>query len=101
MCLGDGEVRAADDFVYTDPVDGSVSRTQGIGCCSPMARIVYRLSGTGTAGATLMVYIDRFEPNPAHHDEDTQAILRPLIAVTDELAGMGARAGRAAPNVIT
>ncbi len=100
--LGDGEVRAADDFAYTDPVDGSVSRNQGIRVLfADGSRIVYRLSGTGTAGATLRVYIERFEPDPARHDEDTQATLKPLIAVADELAGISARTGRAAPSVIT
>ena len=100
--LGAGQVRAADDFAYTDPVDGSVSRNQGIRVLfADGSRIVYRLSGTGTAGATLRVYIERFEPDPARHDEDTQAILKPLIAVADELAGISARTGRAAPSVIT
>ncbi len=100
--LGAGEIRAADDFAYTDPVDGSVSRNQGIRVLfTDGSRVVYRLSGTGTAGATLRVYIERFEPDPARHDEDTQAILKPLIAVADELAGISARTGRAEPSVIT
>jgi phosphoglucomutase len=102
LAFGSLKVRAADDFAYTDPVDGSVSRNQGIRVLfADGSRIVYRLSGTGTAGATLRVYIERFEPDPARHDEDTQAILKPLIAVADELAGISARTGRAAPSVIT
>ncbi|MBV9656174.1 MAG: alpha-D-glucose phosphate-specific phosphoglucomutase [Acetobacteraceae bacterium] len=100
--VGDAEVKAADDFAYTDPVDGSVSRSQGIRVLfADGSRIVYRLSGTGTAGATLRVYIERFEPDPARHDEDTQAILRPLITIADQLAGIRARTGRGEPSVIT
>ena len=65
------------------------------------ARIVYRLSGTGTAGATLRVYLERFEPDPARHAEDPQAALQPLIELADRLAAIRERTGRAAPSVIT
>ena len=100
--LGDAQVAAADDFAYHDPVDGSVQPHQGIRMMfEDGSRIVYRLSGTGTAGATLRVYIERYEPDPARHDEDTQAVLAPLIAVADELAGISARTGRSEPSVIT
>ncbi len=95
-------VEQADDFSYTDPVDGSVSTKQGIRLLfAGGARIVYRLSGTGTAGATLRVYLERFEPDPAKHDQDPQAALRPLITLADQLAGIQTRTGRAAPSVIT
>jgi phosphoglucomutase len=95
-------VAAADDFAYTDPVDGSVSTRQGIRVgFADGSRIVYRLSGTGTAGATLRVYIERFEPDPARQDEDTGSALAGLVAVADELAGIRARTGRAAPDVVT
>ena len=63
--LGAGTVESADDFAYTDPVDGSVSRNQGIRILfADGSRIVFRLSGTGTAGATLRVYLERYEPDP-------------------------------------
>lgn len=95
-------VAAADDFSYTDPVDGSVSSKQGMRVMfTDGARIVYRLSGTGTAGATLRVYIESFEPDPARQDDDTQAVLAPLIQAADELAGIRSRTGRSAPSVIT
>jgi phosphoglucomutase len=95
-------VQQADDFSYRDPVDGSVSTRQGIRILfADGARIVYRLSGTGTAGATLRVYLERYEPDPARHDLDPQAVLRPLIEAADQIAGIRARTGRAAPSVIT
>jgi phosphoglucomutase len=100
--LGDLVVEHADDFSYHDPVDGSVSEHQGIRVLfEGGARIVYRLSGTGTEGATLRVYLETYEPDPARHDRDTQATLAPLIRIADQLAGIHARTGRAAPSVIT
>ena len=100
--FGDLVVEQADDFSYTDPVDGSVSTHQGIRLLfAGGARIVYRLSGTGTAGATLRVYLERFEPAHTRHDQDPQAALRPLIALADQLAGIHARTGRSGPSVIT
>ena len=72
--LGEETVSAADDFAYDDPVDGSAASARASASCSPVgARIVYRLSGTGTAGATLRVYLERYEPDRL--DEDTQAFL--------------------------
>ena len=65
------------------------------------SRIVYRLSGTGTAGATLRVYLEAFEPDPGKHARDPQDALRPLIAVADAIAGIQRRTGRSAPSVIT
>lgn len=100
--LGGRRVEIADDFAYTDPVDSSVSARQGIRILfEDGARIVYRLSGTGTEGATLRVYIESFEPDPARHDQDTQKVLAGLIAVAGDLAGIKERTGRAAPTVIT
>jgi phosphoglucomutase len=100
--LGDQEVEAADDFAYTDPVDGSVSIRQGIRVMFKSgSRIVYRLSGTGTAGATLRLYIERFEGDPARQEEDTQATLSGLIAIAEELAEIRRRTGRERPSVIT
>jgi phosphoglucomutase len=100
--LGDLVVERADDFSYDDPVDGSVSTGQGIRVLfEDGSRIVYRLSGTGTEGATLRVYLEAFEPDPARHDQDPQAVLQPLIRIADQLAGIGERTRRRAPSVIT
>ncbi|RPH65686.1 MAG: alpha-D-glucose phosphate-specific phosphoglucomutase, partial [Hyphomicrobiales bacterium] len=65
------------------------------------SRIVYRLSGTGTAGATLRVYIERYEADPGRHDIETQAALSDLIALSRDIAEIQARTGRSAPTVIT
>jgi phosphoglucomutase len=95
-------VEHADDFSYRDPIDGSVSEHQGIRILfEGGARIVYRLSGTGTKGATLRVYLESFETDPARHDQDPQVALAPLIRIADEIAGIRERTGRAGPSVIT
>ena len=65
------------------------------------SRIVLRLSGTGTQGATLRVYLEFYEPDPARHDQDTQEAMRPLVLIARELAQIERRTGRAAPDVIT
>ena len=97
-----GTVQAADDFSYTDPVDGSVSRNQGIRILfTDGSRIVFRLSGTGTAGATLRLYLERFEPDPKRHDQDTQQALADLIKTAEQVAEIKQRTGRAEPSVIT
>ncbi|AWI58848.1 alpha-D-glucose phosphate-specific phosphoglucomutase [Sinorhizobium fredii] len=95
-------VETADDFSYNDPVDKSVSNNQGIRILfQGGSRVVFRLSGTGTSGATLRVYIERFEPDPARHDLDTQQALADLIAVAEDLAEIKTRTGREEPTVIT
>ncbi|PDT51694.1 MULTISPECIES: alpha-D-glucose phosphate-specific phosphoglucomutase [Sinorhizobium] len=95
-------VEAADDFSYNDPVDKSVSSNQGIRILfKGGSRVVFRLSGTGTSGATLRVYIERFEPDPARHDLDTQEALADLIAVADDIAEIKSRTRREEPSVIT
>ena len=95
-------VARADDFGYTDPVDGSVSRGQGLRVFfDDGARIVLRLSGTGTEGATLRLYLERFEPDPARHAVEAQAALQPLVDAAEALTGLRARCGRARPDVIT
>jgi phosphoglucomutase len=100
--FGSLTVKHADDFSYRDPIDGSLSERQGIRILfEGDARIVYRLSGTGTEGATLRVYLERYEPDPARHDQDSQVALAPLIRIADEIAGIRERTGRAAPSVIT
>ena len=100
--LGDFTVRAADDFAYTDPVDGSISAHQGVRVMfDGGSRIVFRLSGTGTTGATLRVYIERFEPDASRHDAETAHVLAPLVAIADQLAGIRARTGMDEPSVVT
>lgn len=100
--FGGREVRDADDFSYTDPVDQSVSREQGvrIGFVND-ARLVFRLSGTGTEGATLRVYLERYEPNASQHAQDPQQVLTGLARVAEEIAEIQAQLGRSAPSVIT
>jgi len=95
-------VVSADDFAYTDPVDGSRSEKQGIRIgFEGGARAVMRLSGTGTEGATLRVYLERFEPDPAKHDLDPQEALAAIAAAADEIAGITARTGRSEPDLMT
>ncbi|MBU2483618.1 MAG: alpha-D-glucose phosphate-specific phosphoglucomutase, partial [Alphaproteobacteria bacterium] len=95
-------IEKADSFTYHDPVDGSVSRNQGLRIFfQGGSRLVFRLSGTGTSGATLRIYMERYEPDPARHDQDTQAALAPLITAAEELAEIARRTGRDAPTVIT
>ncbi|MEE4377767.1 MAG: alpha-D-glucose phosphate-specific phosphoglucomutase [Candidatus Competibacteraceae bacterium] len=100
--FGSYEVAQGDDFSYTDPVDRSVSNQQGIRVLfQGGARIVYRLSGTGTEGATLRVYIERHEPDSRLHQTDPQVALKELIAIAETLAGIEERTGRSKPDVIT
>jgi len=100
--FGDLEVSLADDFAYTDPVDGSVSEHQGIRVLfGDGSRIVYRLSGTGTEGATLRVYLERYEPDTERQQQDTQQALADLIRLADDIAGIRERTGRDRPTVIT
>lgn len=95
-------ITQADDFSYTDPIDNSVSEHQGIRILfNNGARIIFRLSGTGTQGATLRVYIERFEPDTTLHNLDTQATLAPLIQLADDIAHIKQYTGRSAPDVIT
>jgi len=100
--FGAPKVEAADDFAYHDPVDGSDAADQGIRVMfEGGSRIVYRLSGTGTVGATLRVYIEHYEPPSGNLNQETQAALAHLIALSREIAGIEARTGRKAPTVIT
>ncbi len=100
--FGSQTVAYADDFSYTDPVDGSTSHNQGIRIgFENGSRIVYRLSGTGTHGATLRVYLERFEPDPSRHGLDPQVALAELIQLADHFAQIRARTGRQQPDVVT
>jgi phosphoglucomutase len=95
-------IEYADDFSYTDPIDGSLSSRQGIRIgFTDGSRIVYRLSGTGTVGATLRVYLERYEPDPEKQNQETAVVMAPLVQIAIDLAEIGARTGRSAPDVIT
>ena len=100
--IGSLTVERADSFTYHDPVDGSVSRNQGLRIFfQGGARLVFRLSGTGTSGATLRIYMERHEPDPALHDQETQSALAPVIEAAEALAEIRKRTGLDAPTVIT
>jgi phosphoglucomutase len=95
-------VSLADDFSYTDPVDGSVSGKQGIRVIFENgSRLLFRLSGTGTEGATLRIYLERYEPDPARHSHDPQVALKELIDLAEQLGEVKQRSGMAKPTVIT
>ncbi|MCU7807112.1 MAG: alpha-D-glucose phosphate-specific phosphoglucomutase [Candidatus Thiodiazotropha sp. (ex Semelilucina semeliformis)] len=95
-------VEYADDFAYTDPVDGSRSEHQGIRIgFTDGSRIVYRLSGTGTEGATLRVYLEAFEADPSKQMMPTADVMQPLVSISTKLAEIEARTGRNRPTVIT
>ncbi|WP_050528282.1 alpha-D-glucose phosphate-specific phosphoglucomutase [Pseudorhodobacter aquimaris] len=95
-------IRAADDFAYSDPVDGSVSKHQGIRILfEDGSRIVYRLSGTGTEGATLRVYLERYTPGTGDLQLDPQVALAPMIKAAQELAEIARHTGRDSPDVLT
>ena len=91
-----------DDFAYTDPVDGSVSKNQGIRFFfEDGSRIIYRLSGTGTEGATLRVYVEKPVKEAGGQEDETQSTLKSLIRLSYQLAAIEALSGRAEPSVIT
>ncbi len=100
--LGNYTVDYADDFSYTDPIDGSVSQKQGIRIgFTDGSRMVFRLSGTGTQGATIRLYLESYEPDSAKHSVDPQIALQPLIVLADEVSKLQALTGRDKPTVIT
>ena len=99
---GDYEVAFSDDFSYTDPVDGSISEHQGIRIgFTDGSRMVFRLSGTGTEGATLRLYLERYEPDPERQSLDAQDALSDLIGISEEIARIRHHTQREAPSVIT
>ncbi|EIM27145.1 alpha-D-glucose phosphate-specific phosphoglucomutase [Microvirga lotononidis] len=100
--FGDLTVQSCDDFAYTDPVDQSVTPKQGIRILfAEDARAVFRLSGTGTSGATLRVYLERFEPNADRHGLSTAEVLAPVVRAANEIAEIASRTGRNEPSVVT
>ena len=95
-------ITAADDFAYTDPIDASISAQQGVRILfSDGSRIVLRLSGTGTEGATLRVYLERYTPGPDGLDHDPQQALAPVIRAAHTLARLAEFTGRTKPDVVT
>jgi len=100
--FGKYTVATCDDFSYTDPVDASVSKNQGIRILfSDGSRIIFRLSGTGTEGATLRVYLEAYEADVARHHLDAQDALKELIQIGLNISELIARTGRQQPTVIT
>ena len=100
--FGEYVVKYADEFCYEDSIDGSISKNQGIRIgFENGSRIVFRLSGTGTVGATLRIYIERFEADPTRHNQDAQVALESLINLAEQFCEVKKRTGRSAPNVTT
>ncbi|MDD3759529.1 MAG: alpha-D-glucose phosphate-specific phosphoglucomutase [Acidithiobacillus sp.] len=100
--LAGREVQVADNFSYTDPIDGSVSEHQGLRILfADGARLIFRLSGTGTAGATLRIYHEAYETNPEQFHRDPQRYLGPLVTLGKDLTRLESLSGRKAPTVIT
>lgn len=99
---GDYTLKVADDFTYTDPVDGSVAAKQGIRFVfSDGSRIIFRLSGTGSAGATIRLYVEKFEADASKHSQDAQDALKPLIQIALSFSKLQEFTGREKPTVIT
>lgn len=95
-------VAKIDDFEYTDPIDGSVASKQGIRMyMDDGSRAIFRLSGTGSSGATIRLYIERFVEDAKLHDEDTQAMLAPILAAALQISDLQAITGRTKPTVNT
>jgi phosphoglucomutase len=100
--FGSLRVAAADSFSYQDPVDGSATHNQGIRVLfEGGSRVVFRLSGTGTEGATLRVYLERYEPPEGRLDEQTSTMLTGLVEAAEAIAGIARHTGRKAPDVVT
>ena len=100
--FGHLQVKLCDDFSYTDPVDGSISTGQGVRIIfTDGSRIVFRLSGTGTEGATLRIYLESFEPDVSKHHLDAQEALATLISIALRISELRKRTGRDKPTVIT
>ncbi len=100
--FGEYTVSFADDFSYLDPIDGSVSKNQGIRIgFTNGSRIVFRLSGTGTVGATLRIYLERFESDVNKQNQDAQIVLADLIELAEQFCEVKKRTGRIKPDVIT
>ena len=96
------KVSKTDNFAYTDPVDGSVTTKQGIRIFfEDGSRIVFRLSGTGSSGATVRMYVDAFEENPENHFKSAAEMLAPCVDVALQISNLKSLTGRDEPTVIT
>lgn len=96
------QVKSMDDFSYTDPIDGSVSKKQGVRIVfTDGSRLIFRLSGTGSAGATIRVYVESYEPDEAKHMLDAQVVLKPLLDIGLSISQLQQFTGRDAPTVTT
>ncbi|KAJ8376241.1 hypothetical protein SKAU_G00068210 [Synaphobranchus kaupii] len=96
------QVEKSDNFEYSDPVDGSVSKNQGLRIIfSDGSRIIFRLSGTGSAGATIRLYIDSYEKDPQKIYQDPQVMLAPLVTIALKISQLHEKTGRSGPTVIT
>jgi phosphoglucomutase len=102
QAFGRYTVNTCDDFSYHDPIDGSVSNHQGTRILfTDGSRIVFRLSGTGTEGATLRIYLEAFEPDVSKHHLDAQVALAEMIEIALQISELKQRTGREQPTVIT
>ena len=102
QAFGPYTIKTCDDFSYTDPIDGSISTKQGLRILfNDGSRIVFRLSGTGTSGATLRIYLEAFEPDTSKHDLDAQIALSEMIQIALQISELKQRTGRDTPTVIT
>lgn len=102
QAFGPYTIKTCDDFSYTDPIDGSISAKQGLRVLfTDGSRIIFRLSGTGTSGATLRIYLEAFEPDTSKHDLDAQIALAEMIQIALQISELKQRTGRDKPTVIT
>ena len=100
--LGKFKIAVADNFSYTDPVDGSVAAKQGLRFVfEDGSRFIFRLSGTGSSGATVRLYIEKFEKDPAKQGLDPQVALKEYIDLALETSQLAKFTGRENPTVIT
>jgi phosphoglucomutase len=100
--IGALSIETADEFAYDDPVDGSRSTGQGLRIAfEGGARAVFRLSGTGTEGATIRLYLEQLETDPAKLHQPTEEALASVRAAALTLSDLGAMTGRDAPDVVT
>ena len=102
LTFGEYTVKFADEFSYEDSIDKSISSNQGIRISFKNgSRIIFRLSGTGTVGATLRIYLERFEADASKHEQDAQIVLATLINLAEQFCEIKKRTGRTDPDVIT
>lgn len=102
MTVNGMQIKSADDFSYTDPVDGSRTERQGVRILlADGSRVVFRLSGTGTEGATMRLYLERYEADPARHEIPLQDALAPLVGLAEQVANISGITGRMKPDVVS